>query len=201
MRDIGLTRGGVGLISGLTCDVGAGDCLFLRGRNGAGKTTLLRAMAGLTPVGSGTLTVDAPPAFSGHADGLKASLTVAENLEVWASLYGTVSIDAAVSAWALTPLLDRPAAVLSAGQKRRVGLARLLVTGCKLWLMDEPTTALDAGFVKDFEQVVRAHLAKGGAAVISTHLDLGVQGQTINLDEYRPDDAAVTLEDDWAGVM
>lgn len=177
VHSLACARGGVPILAGVGFSVAPGAALILRGPNGAGKTTLLRTLAGLTPPLSGR--IDAPPegiAYAGHADGLKAQLTVAENLAFWAGVFGAAGIGAAVDAFDLAELLDRPAGNLSAGQKRRLSLARLLVTGRPLWCLDEPTVSLDVDNVARFARAVEAHLAGGGTAVIATHIDLGLPG-------------------------
>jgi len=173
-------RGDLQVLTGLSFGLPVGRALVLRGPNGSGKTTLLRTLAGLTPPVGGKITAD-PDAiiYAGHADGLKAQLSVAENLHFWASVFGTDRIDAALAAFDLTGLRDRAAQNLSAGQKRRLGLARLLVSGRKIWLLDEPTVSLDAQNVELFAGVVKSHLANGGGAIIATHIDLGLTGAEI----------------------
>lgn len=177
VQSLACARGGVRILAGVSFAVARGEALILRGPNGSGKTTLLRTLAGLTPPLSGK--VAAPPegvAYAGHADGLKAQLSVAENLAFWAGVFGATGISAAVDAFDLAELLDRPAGNLSAGQKRRLSLARLLVTGRPLWCLDEPTVSLDVDNVARFARAVGTHLAAGGAAVIATHIDLGLPG-------------------------
>lgn len=181
-----LARGGVPVIAGLSFDLPPGKALILRGANGAGKTTVLRAVAGLQQPLSGEITgAQDRVAFAGHADGLKAMLSVRENLTFWAQVFGAKDIGAALDAYALHPLQDRLAGTLSAGQKRRLGLARLLVTGCPIWVMDEPTVSLDAGTVAQFAGVVRAHLGQGGSALIATHIDLGLEAETLDITPFR----------------
>lgn len=175
VRGLAVARGGATVLEGIGFDLAAGQALILRGPNGAGKTTLLRTLAGLQPAVAGEMTV-APEAlaYGAHADGIKSVLTVAENLRFWAAVHGTTGIEAALGAMDLTGLRDRQAAHLSAGQKRRLGLARLLVTGRPVWLLDEPTVSLDVASVALFAGVVRGHLSAGGAALIATHVDLGL---------------------------
>lgn len=178
--DLAVARGGVTVLQGLTFALMPGQALILRGPNGSGKTTLLRTLAGLQPPAAGTFHV-APDtvAYAAHADGLKTTLTVAENLSFWSQIYGGPGIDHALTALNLTQLTRRRAGELSAGQKRRLGLARLLVTGRPVWLLDEPTVSLDVASVALFAEVVRAHLRAGGLAVIATHVDLGLPEATV----------------------
>jgi heme exporter protein A len=187
VRNLAVARGGVTVLQGLGFGVGAGQALVLRGPNGSGKTTLLRTLAGLQPAVAGE--IDLAPdavAYSAHADGLKSSLTVAENLGFWAAIYGGPAIDRAVQAMDLASLTRRRAGELSAGQKRRLGLARLLVTGRPLWLLDEPTVSLDVASVALFAGVVRQHLSTGGAAIIATHVDLSLpEARILDLDPHR----------------
>lgn len=164
----------------------AGKALILRGPNGAGKTTLLRTIAGLQPPLRGTIDgAEDRVAYGAHADGLKAMLSVSENLRFWARVYGEHDITAALAAYALEPLRDRLAGTLSAGQKRRAGLARLMVTQRPVWLLDEPTVSLDTDAVAMFAGAVDAHLAGGGSAILATHIDLGLQAETLDLTPYR----------------
>lgn len=173
VSNLACRRGQVTVLRGVSFAVAPGEALVLRGPNGAGKTTLLRTLAGLTPPVEGTVDPDAC-AYAAHADGLKGQLTVAENLAFWASIFGVPDIAPAVAAFDLAPLLHRRTADLSAGQKRRTSLARLPLTGRKIWLLDEPTVSLDTANVALFGQAVAAHLAQGGGAILATHIDLGL---------------------------
>ena len=175
VTDIACARGPAQVLAGVTFSVAAGEALILRGPNGAGKTTLLRTLAGLTPPLSGTIEhADGAIAYAAHADGLKTQLSVAENLSFWAGVFGAPSISPALDAFDLHDLASRRAGDLSAGQKRRLSLARLLVTGRPIWCLDEPTVSLDAGNTARFSAAVEAHLAAGGSAIIATHIDLGL---------------------------
>ena len=187
VSDLAVARGGVPVLSGVSFALDAGRALVLRGPNGAGKTTLLRTIAGLQPPLSGRIEgPDDGVAYAGHADGLKATLTVAENLIFWARVFGTLDIAPALAAMELAALADRPAGNLSAGPKRRLGLARLLVTGRRLWLLDEPTVSLDAASVAMFAAAVRAHLAGGGAALMASHIDLGLaEAEVLDVTPFR----------------
>lgn len=206
VSDLSCARGDVLVLSGVAFSVAPGEALILRGPNGAGKTTLLRALAGLTPPVSGR--IEAAPeaiAYAGHADGIKAQLSVAENLRFWAGIFGADGIAAAVEAFDLAPLLDRRAGDMSAGQKRRLSLARLLVTGRPVWCLDEPTVSLDTANVARFAAAVEAHLAGGGAAVIATHIDLGLpNARSLDVTPFmarhrRADPSATPHDDPFAG--
>ena len=186
-RGLAVARGGARALEGLDLDLPAGRALVLRGPNGIGKTTLLRTIAGLQPPVEGRVEV-APDAvaYAAHADGLKTALTVTENLAFWRAVFGGPPLHGALDAFDLVHLADRPAHALSAGQKRRLGLARLAVTGRPLWVLDEPTVSLDAASVALFAAAVRAHLAGGGSALIATHVDLGLtEAETLDLTPYR----------------
>jgi heme exporter protein A len=175
VTDLACARGSLQVLAGVSFTLSPGQALILRGPNGSGKTTLLRTLAGLTPPLSGQIEAAADSlAYAGHTDGLKAQLSVAENLRFWSDVFGKTGIDAAISAFDLTELLDRPAGELSAGQKRRLSLARLLVTGRPIWGLDEPTVSLDTTNVARFAAAVHTHLAAGGSAIIATHIDLGL---------------------------
>lgn len=189
-RDLAVARGGLRVLEGLSLGVEAGQALVLRGANGIGKTTLLRTLAGLQPPASGEV-LGTDIAYSGHADGLKGALTVTENLEFWAAINGMDGVPRAMEAMNLVALSRRRAADLSAGQKRRLGLARLLVSGRSVWLLDEPTVSLDVASVALFGAVLRGHLADGGAAVMATHIDLGLpEAMELDLTPFRALDRA-----------
>lgn len=184
--NLAVARGGVPVLEGLSFVLQPGRALVLRGPNGIGKTTLLRCIAGLQPALSGQiLQIDQSVAYAAHADGVKYALTVVENLRFWAEVYGTGDIAKAMAAYDLDGLATRPASQLSAGQKRRLGLARLLVTGRPVWALDEPTVSLDARAVQLFAAAVSAHMAQGGSALIATHVDLGVTADHLDLSPYR----------------
>jgi heme exporter protein A len=185
--NLAVERGGVPVLDGVSLVVGPGEALVLRGPNGVGKTTLLRVMAGLQPPLAGTVEIAAETAaYASHADGLKATLTVRENLSFWADIHGQRLDEGVFAAFDLERLADRMAGTLSAGQKRRAGLARLAVIGRRVLLLDEPTVSLDAGSVALFACWLReAHLAGGGTAVIATHIDLGLEAPVMDLGPHR----------------
>lgn len=185
-------RGGRVVFRDLSFRLQAGQAAIVRGPNGVGKSSLLRVLAGLVPVASGdALLGDIPRgislsrarsdfqeqvAYAGHLDAIKPALTVAQNLSAWAGLFGAPegAVVSALRTFDLDWLADRPAAQCSAGQKRRLGLARLGVMARPLWLLDEPTVSLDAASTGVVADLVRAHIAGGGLALIATHIDLGL---------------------------
>jgi heme exporter protein A len=202
---LAVARGGLAVLEGLGFTLAPGQALILRGPNGSGKTTLLRTLAGLQPPEAGTIRA-APDAvaYAAHADGLKGTLTAAGNLAFWARIFGAPpgAIPRALDAFALTPLADRQAQHLSAGQKRRLGLARLLVTGRPVWALDEPTVSLDTAATDAFAAVIRAHCTGGGAAIIATHVDLRLpEARTLDVTAFRARKAAPTFGGTDAGAF
>ena len=188
IESLSVSRGGVNLLQGVDIELKNGQAGILRGPNGVGKTTLLRALAGLQPVESGTIKCSLEDiCYSGHADGVKPTLTVQENLEFWANIFGSPSISEVAEKFMITDLLNSKVGNLSAGQKRRVGLARLGLTGRQIWLLDEPTVSLDETSVKIFGNIIKDHLLKDGCALIATHIDLGLENkaQIIDLLRYK----------------
>ncbi|MBM9594924.1 heme ABC exporter ATP-binding protein CcmA [Roseitranquillus sediminis] len=186
VTDLACARGGLPILSGLSFRLGIGQLMLLRGPNGAGKTTLLRTLAGLQSPLAGTISV--PPeavAYAAHADAVKPTLTVDENLAFWAAIYGAEDIRRAREAFALDDLREQQAQHLSAGQKRRLGLARLLLVARPVWALDEPTVSLDARAVGLFVEALRRHLDAGGSALIATHIDLGIMAPELDLIRYR----------------
>ena len=185
--DLACRRGERLLFQRLGFRLGAGEALVVTGPNGVGKTTLLRAIAGFAPPEAGTIRLGGAGEdfglaqaahFLGHRDGLRAALTVRENLAFAPALLGEAgfSIEKAARRLDLFRLLDLPVGVLSAGQRRRAALARLLVARRPIWLLDEPTAALDAGSQAEAAAVMAEHAAAGGVVVAATHLPLAVPG-------------------------
>ncbi|MEX1233557.1 MAG: heme ABC exporter ATP-binding protein CcmA [Roseovarius sp.] len=195
-ENLSVSRGGIAVLEGVSLALAPGRALILRGPNGAGKTTLLRTLSGLQPPLRGDVhSTEGSLVYAGHADGIKGALSVRENLAFWAAIFAGGDVDAALDAYALAPLADRPAAALSAGQKRRLGLARLIVARRDVWLLDEPTVSLDRDATAMFVAAVRAHLAGGGAAIVATHIDLGLdEAETLDVGPYK---ARATALDDF----
>ncbi len=175
-------RGGRLVFAGLTFSISSGEAVVLRGHNGSGKTTLLRLMAGLNRKSAGELAwngaeihdFEAHSAllrFIGHLDAVKPALTVAENLEFWRNLWGYPPVDVkqAAQRLGLGALADFPARLLSAGQRHRLSLARLLVAPAPLWLLDEPGNALDDASLQALAGIIADHRARGGMVVIASH--------------------------------
>lgn len=187
-----VARGGVRVLEALSFSVRSSQALVLTGPNGAGKTTLLRAIAGLNRLESGTLSFDRPDRgegfsasdvaeachFVGHLPAINGRLTLAENLQFWQAYLASEvqggSIVAALSKVGLSALAHLQADVLSAGQRRRLALARLHVAPRPIWLLDEPTTALDSMATSALYAQINDHTSAGGIAVIATHHALGL---------------------------
>jgi len=188
VKSLSVSRGGINLLQDVDIELKNGQAGILRGPNGVGKTTLLRALAGLQPFDSGEIECSLEDiCYSGHADGVKPTLTVQENLEFWANIFGSPSISEVAEKFMIIDLLNSKAGNLSAGQKRRVGLSRLGLTGRQVWLLDEPTVSLDETSVKIFENIIKDHISEDGCALIATHIDLGLENnaQIIDLLEYK----------------
>jgi heme exporter protein A len=195
-RGLACVRGGRLIFRDLDFSVARGDALSLEGPNGAGKSSALRMLAGLLPPVEGTIrfrrgaveTSDAEErgklvGWFGHADGLKAQLTVRENAEFAAALYGSRgNVLDVLAGVGLLHVADLPALYLSAGQKRRLGLARLLISARPLWLLDEPLAALDRAGKALATELIQAHCVGGGIAIAATHDPIGVAGPKLVLE-------------------
>ena len=203
-RDLACRRGGRLIFSGVTFAVNAGEMLALRGPNGVGKTTLLRLIAGFLRPEAGELRLhgaddDVPLAqhchYVAHQNAIKPQLTVEENLLFWCDFLNgdRARLPHALQALNLETLRHLPGAVLSAGQKRRLSLARLLLATRPLWLLDEPTVGLDVDSVAALSALMNAHLDEGGIIIASTHIDLGLAAtRTLHM---RPADAGADEEE------
>lgn len=193
--EITAERGGRLALTAPAFAVPDGAACRLVGPNGAGKSTLLRVIAGLLPMRTGDASYRGARlgedregfaqlvAYAGHRDAVKPALTVRENLSHWAAIYGGGGVDAALARFSLEHIADAPAAYCSAGQQRRLGLARLLVMDRPLWLLDEPTVSLDAASVTVFAGAVAEHCRAGGVAIAATHIEIGLpEGPELRLD-------------------
>jgi heme exporter protein A len=190
----GLTcvRGGREVFSALSFEALGGELLAVTGRNGSGKTSLLRLIAGLLTPAGGSLALEGSDAelalpeqahYLGHRDALKPALSVLENLHFWRDFLGGKPSDAAESlaAVGLAHAAHLPAAYLSAGQRRRLSLARLLAVRRPVWLLDEPTTALDTTGQDMIAGLMREHLTSGGLIVAATHAPLGLASRELRI--------------------
>jgi heme exporter protein A len=186
-ENLAVLRGERTVFAGLSFTLAPGGAILVTGANGAGKSTLLRLLAGLLAPVEGRLLWDGADALADHAihagrlrylshqDAVKPALTARENLAFFARIWGG-DTDAALAALALAPLAELPARVLSAGQKRRLALARLALAPAALWLLDEPTVGLDAASVERLEALLARHRAAGGMVLAATHLPLPLPG-------------------------
>ncbi|MGB5093392.1 MAG: heme ABC exporter ATP-binding protein CcmA [Parvibaculum sp.] len=190
--ELACLRGGRLVFEGLSFALEGGEVLELTGPNGAGKSSLLRQMAGLLELAAGRLVMtpdngDVPLSarlhYVGHQDALKPAMSVVETAHFWAGYLGGGSdIEAALGALDLAALANLPVAYLSAGQKRRLALSRLMLAPRPLWLLDEPTVGLDTASIARLVALMERHLGAGGMIVAATHLDLGLGViKTLNL--------------------
>lgn len=190
VNDLSVSRGGRRVLDRLSFSLSGGQALVVTGPNGAGKSTLLRALAGLLPLAGGSVALlgGLPDAelpqqahYLAHSDGMKAALTVEENLDFWSRFLAQApdqrsrTVGAALDIVGLGHVAGAPFGALSAGQKRRAALARLLVAFRPLWLLDEPLTALDRASREKFALAMRGHCANGGLIVAATHESLGLE--------------------------
>jgi len=188
---LGCVRGFRNVFSDLNLQLSSGDALALTGPNGAGKSSLLRLLAGLLRPSAGRValegdtderTIAERAHYLGHLDAFKTALTVGENIEFWIHyLGGKHDAAPALAAVGLESLEHLPAAYLSAGQRRRLSLARLIAVSRPLWLLDEPASALDSAGQEMLAGLMRAHLASGGMIVAATHGPLGIECKELQL--------------------
>lgn len=201
--DISCIRGGRLVFDGLGFAVSSGGALLLTGPNGSGKSTLLRLMAGLIQPTMGDLAWDGVSVgrdpedhrarlhYLAHAEAVKPPLTVAEDLAFWQALSGSDKpVPAAIDAMGLATQSALPGRYLSAGQRRRLALARLLVSDAELWLLDEPSVGLDTASLTKLRTAIADHRAGGGIVIAATHVDLGLDGaETLSIDQFAVDPA------------
>jgi heme exporter protein A len=200
-ENLACRRGERMIFSGLSCAVPPGGALLLTGANGSGKSSLLRLLATLLMPAAGRVTWDGAPIandlpryraslhYVGHLDAIKPALGVRETLAFWAGIRGVAEpqIDRALAAFGLEPMADWPCRWLSAGQRRRLALARLIAAPAPLWLLDEPTAALDSDSEGRLTTAIEAHRAAGGRVVIATHQPMPLaDAQNLLLEEFPP---------------
>ncbi len=194
-------RGERVVFEALDFSIGEGEVLCLRGRNGSGKSSLIRVMAGLLGVVEGDMSWNAEPLledpeghrarlhYVGHQDAIKTALTVTENLTFWAEMSGVETdkqtVPEALETFSLSNLAKLPARFLSAGQRRRLNLARIVASPAPLWLLDEPTNSLDKESVTTLYDAIATHRQKGGMVVLATHDDLTEDVRILDLGQFE----------------
>ena len=181
-KDLTCERGGRIVFRNVSLSLKPGQLMQLTGPNGSGKSSLLRLIAGLNEAqagaialegGDGELTIGQQAHYIAHQEAVKTALSVHENLAFWRDFMGGGDVGEALAAFDLTRLSSYPAGLLSAGQKRRLALARLLLAPRVLWLLDEPTVGLDTASLARLSKVMAAQLDKGGMIIAATHVPLG----------------------------
>ncbi|CAN7659322.1 heme ABC exporter ATP-binding protein CcmA [Rhizobium sp. LjRoot254] len=192
VSDLAARRGEDLIFSGISFTLRAGEALVVTGRNGSGKSTLIRVIAGLLASETGRVSVSVDGAmipraaeachYLGHRNAMKREMTVEENLVFWKRFMGDftggsgVEPEEAATQLGLAELLHLPFGYLSAGQQRRMAMAKLLCAWRPVWLLDEPTAAVDVQSEELFAGLMRGHLARGGIIIAATHQELGIEG-------------------------
>jgi heme exporter protein A len=209
-ENVACRRGDRLVFSGLSCSLPPGGALVLTGANGSGKSSLLRLLATLLAPAAGRLTWDGAPVaadlgryrarlhYVGHLDAIKPALGVRETLVIWAALRGLTpsSVEAALAEFGLAVLADWPCRWLSAGLRRRLALARLIVAPAPIWLLDEPTASLDADGERCLIAAIEAHRAAGGRVAIAAHQPPPLAGaQILALEDFAPTPGADRTDD------
>ena len=192
VQDLSCVRGGRVVFNGLSLQLQDGAGVELTGPNGSGKSSLLRVLAGFIPPAAGSIRFEGGEDetslgeqchYVGHLNGVKRALSVQENLAFWVQFLGGRDVNHALKAFDLENLAHIPAGMLSAGQARRLGLARLELAYRPLWLLDEPSVSLDAGSQKILSKSINAHIKAGGMVIAATHTPLGVKfAKSLKLD-------------------
>jgi len=203
-QDLVCVRGERTVFTGLALALDKGEAILLSGPNGSGKSSLLRLLAGLLRPAAGRILWQQQPiaqdpeahrtrlAYVGHQDPVKPVLSLRENLAFWTRLRGVGDneVEAALARLGLAALAEIPGAMLSAGERRRLNLARLIAAPAELWLLDEPTIGLDRSAVAILEEMLAAHRAKGGLVVLASHLPLALErAKGLSLPHYAAAEA------------
>ena len=202
--DLACRRGGRDVFAGVGFQLAAGQALAVIGRNGAGKSSLLRIVGGFLHPAGGRLWLDGGDPelriaeqahYLGHQDAVKPSLSVAENLRFWVGFFGRgmtkIKVEDTLESVGLGAIAALPAAYLSAGQRRRLSIARLIAVERPIWLLDEPTSTLDAAGRDRLTAIMQSHLAGGGLILAATHGALGLSAALeLSLDQKAPSPAA-----------
>jgi heme exporter protein A len=189
-KSLACERGGRLIFKDLSFAVASGEAMAVRGANGSGKSSLLRLLAGLNQPVDGTVSLNGSEQpfpelahYVGHAEALKTSLTVWQNLEFWTRFLGGTPVRAALDPFRLQKLADDDVRLLSEGQRRRLALSRLVAVKRPLWLLDEPTVGLDQQALADLRREMTTHLKEGGLILAATHAEFGLPGiRTLNLE-------------------
>lgn len=212
VKNLSVNRGIKRVVQGLSFEVEPSEALIVTGENGAGKSTLLRAIAGLLPLDSGSVELQGADQdlllreqchYLGHQNGLKTALSVKENLEFWQGFSGEpdFSIQEALEIVGLAHTLDLPVGYLSTGMKRRIAVAKLLITRKQVWIVDEPTAGFDGASSKMFIDICSAFCDDGGILIAATHLPLELKKSKAlhveMLDEYVDDDFSDDFSHDF----
>ncbi len=186
IENLACKRGGRHVFEGLSFSVQSGQGVLIKGPNGAGKTSLLKTLAGFIPASAGNIILkDGDPEleiyqqshYVGHLNGIKHGFSVYDNVAFYASYFGhsnSENVIQALNDFHLAELQNIPSEILSAGQKRRLGLTRLIVAFRPIWILDEPTVSLDHNSQEILAQLVAKHVTKGGIVIASTHIPLGI---------------------------
>ncbi|WP_168355889.1 heme ABC exporter ATP-binding protein CcmA [Sphingomonas gei] len=173
--DVACVRGGRSLFEGLRFALGPGEAALVTGPNGAGKSSLIRIAAGLLPPATGRVAGDGARALLAETAALDPELGLAAAVRFWARIDGhAAAVEAALATVGLEKLAQVPVRLLSTGQRRRAGFARVIASGAPVWLLDEPANGLDAGSVRTLETLIADHRSGGGIALVATHLPIAL---------------------------
>jgi heme exporter protein A len=186
LQDVAIQRGGRLVLKGFSLEAASGEIVWIRGANGSGKSTLLRAVAGLLPLAAGALDVGGGVALTDEAVALDPDASLENGLRFWAKLDGVSNahLEKALEALDLIPLAELPVRLLSAGQKKRGALTRMIASGALIWLLDEPYNGLDQANVVRLDDALRRHAATGGIALVASHIAPTVNvARSVTLDQ------------------